>query len=72
MKLVVWNCAGGIRAKWSLIEDLQPDVAIVIECDQPDRPPHLGFDSSVWMGRLPHKGLGVFGFGEWSSTPCGR
>ena len=65
MRLVVWNCAGGIRTKWSLIENLQPDVAIVIECDQPDRVPNLGFDSSVWMGRLPHKGLGVFGFGDW-------
>ena len=65
MRLVVWNCAGGIRTKWSLIERLEPDVAIVIECDHPDRIPNLGFDSSVWMGRLPHKGLGVFGFGDW-------
>ena len=65
MRLVVWNCAGAVRKKWSSIEGLQPDVAVIIECDQPARIANLGFDSSAWVGRIPHKGLAVFGFGDW-------
>jgi exodeoxyribonuclease-3 len=65
MRLVVWNCGGAVRKKWSTIERLEPDVAIVIECDRPDRIADLAHGSSAWMGTLAHKGLAVFGFGEW-------
>ncbi len=61
----MWNCGGAVRRKWSTIEQLEPDIAIVIECDRPDRISDLAFDSSAWMGTLAYKGLAVFGFGEW-------
>jgi hypothetical protein len=66
MRLVVWNCARGVQKKWSTIEDLHPDVAVVPQCAHPDRLVGRGFGSSVWTGRNVTNGLGVFGFGDWT------
>jgi len=66
VRIVAWNCGGGFHRKWPFVAELRPDVAIVAECCQPDRLTDLGFGTSAWVGRLHYKGLGVFGFGEWS------
>lgn len=66
MRIVAWNCGGGFHRKWPFVAELQPDVAIVIECCQPGRLDRLGFRSAAWVGNLHYKGLAVFGFGEWS------
>ena len=72
MRLLVWNCARGIRTKWHLVEELQPDVAVIPECSQRDRLTGLEFGSMLWTGRNPDIGLAVFGFGEWSVEPAPR
>jgi exodeoxyribonuclease-3 len=65
VRIVSWNCGGAFHRKWSHLADLKPDIAIVMECCQPDRVMDLGFTSSEWVGRLHYKGLAVFGFGDW-------
>ncbi|MEO8425434.1 MAG: endonuclease/exonuclease/phosphatase family protein [Actinomycetota bacterium] len=70
LRIVSWNCAGALHRKWPHLLSLKPDIAIVPEACMPDR---LGFHGSsiqtpvdsVWIGRLPYKGLGVFSFGDW-------
>ena len=70
LRIVSWNCAGALHRKWQHLLSLEPDIAIVPEACMPQR---LSFDrssieapvDSVWIGRLPYKGLGVFSFGDW-------
>lgn len=37
MRLVTWNCQGGLHRKIAAIEALEPDLAIIQECECPDR-----------------------------------
>lgn len=53
--------------KFGALLDMEPDVAIVSECAQPQRlRARLRVDcldqDPVWVGRNPHKGLAVFAF----------
>lgn len=67
MRIVVWNCAMGLHRKWDRLVALQPDVAIVAECAQPEimwrNRRHRADSSTAWIGDKPHKGLAVFAFG---------
>ena len=31
-RLVIWNCTQGLQKKYSLLQDLAPDIAIIPEC----------------------------------------
>ncbi len=66
MKIITWNCQGGFRFKYDAIAKYEPDLAIIQECESPDklintRLPLLP-EHSFWMGDNPHKGVGVFSF----------
>ena len=67
MKIITWNCNMAFRKKINLISELRPDIAVVPECEHPDR---LRFDlftqkptDVLWHGDNHSKGLGVFSFG---------
>ncbi len=67
MRIVVWNCAMRLRGeKLNALEDLQPDIAIVPECESPQRlwgkQPLLAPIPMEWIGDNEHKGLGVLAF----------
>jgi exodeoxyribonuclease-3 len=66
MRLVTWNCAGAFRKKVQAIQSLNPDLAIVQECESPERLRAAGLDwgprSIVWCGDLAYKGLAVISF----------
>lgn len=69
MKLISWNCQGAFRKKAEIILAHQPDILVVSECECPDK---LIFPAStkqptdvLWFGGNPHKGLGVFSYGEY-------
>jgi hypothetical protein len=65
MRIVTWNCQGGFRHKADKIAALQPDIAIIQECEAPDRlPAHdAGWSQRplCWHGDNPRgKGVAVF------------
>jgi exodeoxyribonuclease-3 len=67
MRLVVWNCNMALHRKIDAVLALQPDVAVISECAQPlqlaAKSTSDWFETEpVWIGRNPHKGLGVFAF----------
>ncbi len=66
IKLITWNCQGAFRKKYPLIADLMPDLAVIQECEHPDRIPwKFGRPptQTLWFGQSQTKGLGIF---SWS------
>ena len=63
---MTWNCQGGFHHKAQAIEVLQPDLAIIQECESPERLQAAGPEwtrrSIVWCGNVPTKGLAVVSF----------
>ena len=70
LRIVTWNCNMALRLKFDRLLSLQPDVAVVQECADPDgangwRPDCAAYD---WIGFNPDKGLGIFTFGDLALT----
>ena len=72
MRLVAWNCCMALHRKIDALMALRPDVAVISECAEPDRiwekAPEFTPDTSLWVGRNIHKGLGVFTFNGYGAT----
>jgi exodeoxyribonuclease III len=70
MRIVTWNCNGAFRKKVQAIKALKPDLAIIQECESPERLRAGGLDlgpqSIAWCGDLAYKGLAVISF----THPC--
>jgi len=67
MRLIAWNCAGAFHRKLEPMMALEPDIAVVSECAEPDvlaaRAMLPDFAAPpIWTGRNPNKGLAVFFF----------
>ena len=66
MKVITWNCNMKFREKAKFIFAHEPDILIIPECENLERlkfPAGLTIPSdSIWQGKNPHKGLGVFAF----------
>lgn len=64
MKIVSWNCAGGFRKKYQKIQNLNPDVIIIQECENPNlyTKDFLFFEykNFIWEGESKNKGIGIF------------
>jgi exodeoxyribonuclease-3 len=68
MRIVTWNCNMAFRRKFAALLALQPDLAVIQECEAAEffaakslfKP-----RSAIWIGDNPRKGLGVFAFGEF-------
>jgi exonuclease III len=62
MKIVTWNCCGGFRNKFHLLEQFSADILIIQECEKP-RQLAAAYQSwannFLWIGG-DRKGLGVF------------
>ena len=66
MKIITWNCNMAFRKKVNMVLQYQPDLLVIPECEHADkiifpRPP----TSAIWYGDNPHKGVGVFSFGNY-------
>lgn len=63
MRLVTWNCNGALRRKGHLLDELEADVLVVQECENPAE---FGAEyrewagDFQWVGDLRYKGLGIF------------
>jgi endonuclease/exonuclease/phosphatase (EEP) superfamily protein YafD len=67
MRLVAWNCNMALHRKCDALLSLDPDVAVISECAEPERLRRLSksdwLDAEpVWIGRSETKGLAVLGF----------
>lgn len=61
MRLITWNCNQAFRRKQHRLFDLEPDIVVVPECENPaEKGDWSGWTDWWWTGDDPHKGLGVF------------
>jgi exodeoxyribonuclease III len=72
MRVVAWNCNMAFDRKFDALLDLEPDIAIVCECAEPERfRARAKLDSRehdlVWIGQNPNKGLAVFTFNGYTA-----
>lgn len=66
MRIVTWNCQGAFRKKAAAVAHFRPDIAIIQECECPERlvfPPHCPQPTSqVWFGERLTQGLCVLSY----------
>lgn len=62
MRIVSWNCNGGLKKKLDAMLALEPDIAVIQECSRRDLEAS-GATTVAWTGRNPHRGLGIAAFG---------
>ena len=61
MRIVTWNCNSSLHKKLDKLIELNPDVAVVQECEEALNGLPEGV-SYQWVGHNPRKGLGVLSF----------
>ncbi|WP_296874680.1 endonuclease/exonuclease/phosphatase family protein [uncultured Methanobrevibacter sp.] len=65
LKIVSWNCNGKFREKFNEIIDLEADIYVIQECEDPAQSTEEEYkefagDNYFWTGNLHYKGLGIF------------
>lgn len=63
MNIVTWNCNGAFRNKYELLENMDLDIKIIQECEDPSKSTKNYFNwaaNYLWIGNNKNKGLGVF------------
>jgi exonuclease III len=63
MKIVSWNCNGALRAKHALIDQLNADIVVIQECEDPSQSTNAfrkWAGNYLWHGESKHKGIGIF------------
>lgn len=63
MKLVTWNCNGALRKKLADVDELDADVLVIQECEDPAnfKGQYLSWAGDyLWVGDNKNKGIGVF------------
>ncbi|MFT6509656.1 MAG: exonuclease III [Parvibaculaceae bacterium] len=72
MKIVTWNCNGAFRKKFHLFGEINADLYVIQECEDPAQSKGNYVDwahNYLWVGNNKNKGLGVF---SQSKTPIER
>ncbi|RIK44908.1 MAG: exonuclease [Chloroflexi bacterium] len=66
MRIVTWNCQGAFRKKAEAVAQFKPDIAIIQECECPERlafPPHLPQPTTqMWFGERATQGICVLSY----------
>jgi exonuclease III len=68
MKIVTWNCNGAFRKKFNFLAELNADIYVIQECENPALIEEHNFidwnKKFLWTGTNTHKGLGIFADGK--------
>lgn len=69
MRIIEWNCQGAFRKKNDKIISLNPEILIVLECENEER---LKFgkltpkpNDFFWYGDSKNKGIGIFSYSDY-------
>lgn len=64
MKIITWNCNGAFRKKFEHLNDLDTDIIVIQECENPKESKDLKYvewaGNHLWIGDSKNKGLGIF------------
>ncbi len=64
MKIVSWNCNGKFREKINKIKELDADIYVIQECENPEFTKNQSYKDfsagGFWTGKIRSKGLGIF------------
>ena len=63
MRIISWNCNGGLLTKLPLLTALKPDILLLQECSK-RHVSESGAAWSHWVGKNPHRGIGALVFGD--------
>lgn len=63
MRIVTWNCNGGLRKKLKPLDSMGADLYVIQECENPDESTAQFRDwagNYLWCGEGKNKGIGIF------------
>ena len=64
MKIVNWNCNCKFREKYRIISELDADIYVIQECENPQTTKSTEYrafaENHLWIGNNGNKGLGIF------------
>ena len=64
MKIITWNCNGALRKKFEYLSNLNADIYVVQECENPteisDKEYKKWEENYLWIGDSKSRGLGIF------------
>ena len=64
MRIATWNCNGAARHKITLFKQINADILILQECENPDVSNDKNYknwaEHFLWCGSNPKKGVGIF------------
>lgn len=64
MKIISWNCNGALRKKFDRMDQLDGDVYVIQECENPAHSDKAyqawAGDGYIWQGENKNKGIGIF------------
>lgn len=78
LRIVTWNCNGAFRKKFEKISELNADIYVIQECEDPSQINHKDYQNwsinHLWIGDNKNKGIGIFArqgivleFLDWSN-----
>ena len=75
MRIVSWNCCGKFREKFTKLTELDADIYVIQECENPETATHQEYkkfaENALWQGYTPSRGLGVFPRSSLSAKQLG-
>lgn len=64
MKIISWNCNGALRKKFEHLSDLNADIHVIQECEDPSQTKDITYqkwaENHLWIGTNKNKGVGIF------------